>query len=93
MQERILLERAKAEAENEAASLKKELKNPWAKLPGGMGATHNGGRQCTNAAHDPTKAGDKNALCAFSHVHWDPSLNPTADQIAVAVAIAEAASK
>ena len=32
MQERILLERAKAEAENEAASLKKELKNPWAKL-------------------------------------------------------------
>ena len=65
----------------------------WAKLPGGMGATHLGGKQCTNDAHDPTKGGNKMALCAFSHIHWDAALQPTTEQIATAVAIAEAASK
>ena len=58
-----------------------------------MGATHLGGKQCTNDAHDPTKGGNKMALCAFSHIHWDAALQPTTEQIATAVAIAEAASK
>ena len=65
----------------------------YPKLPGGMGSVHNGGQACTNPKHDPAKGGDKNALCGRSHVHWDAALNPSADQVALAVSIADAANK
>ena len=29
----------------------------YPRLPGGMGSAHNGGKPCTNHAHDPTKGG------------------------------------
>ena len=61
----------------------------YARLPGGMGSGHNGGKPCTNRAHDPSKGGDVRAVCSFSHVHWDASLEPSQAEIAIAVALAK----
>ena len=33
----------------------------YARLPGGMGSGHNGGKPCTNHAHDPTEGGNVRA--------------------------------
>ena len=46
-----------------------------------MGSTHNGGKPCTNAAHDPNKEGNKLALCGFSHVHWDATWSSCGDLV------------
>ena len=72
---------------------RQRVRKEWPKLPGGMGSVHNGGQACTNPRHDPAQGGDKNALCGRSHVHWDAALNPTADQVALAISIADAANK
>ena len=61
----------------------------YARLPGGMGTGHNGGKPCNNRAHDPSKGGDVRAVCSFSHVHWDASLEPSQAEIAIAVALAK----
>jgi hypothetical protein len=59
----------------------------YARLPGGIGSGHNGGKPCTNHAHDPTKGGNVRANCSFSHVHWDTALEPSQAEIAIAVAL------
>jgi len=61
----------------------------YARLPGGMGSGHNGGKPCTNSAHDPTKGGNVRAVCSFSHVHWDAALEPSQAEVAIAVALAK----
>ena len=61
----------------------------YARLPGGMGSGHNGGKPCTNRAHDPSQGGDVRAVCSFSHVHWDASLEPSQAEIAIAVALSK----
>ena len=61
----------------------------YARLPGGMGSGHNGGKPCNNRAHDPSKGGDVRAVCSFSHVHWDASLEPSQAEVAIAVALAK----
>jgi hypothetical protein len=61
----------------------------YARFPGGMGSGHNGGKPCTNHAHDPTKGGNVRAVCSFSHVHWDAALEPSQAEIAIAVASAK----
>ena len=61
----------------------------YARLPGGIGSGHNGGKPCTNHAHDPTKGGNVRAVCSFSHVHWDAALEPSQAEVAIAVALAK----
>ena len=61
----------------------------YARLPGGMGSGHNGGKPCTNPAHDPTKGGHVRTVCSFSQVHWDASLEPSQADIAIVVALAK----
>jgi hypothetical protein len=61
----------------------------YARLPDGMGSGHNDGKPCTNPAHDPSKGGHVCAVCSFSHVHWDASLEPSQADIAIAVALAK----
>lgn len=68
----------------------------YARIPGGMGSGHNGGKPCTNHAHDPTtKGGNVRAVSSFYfffffiNVHWDASLEPSQVEIAIAVALAK----
>lgn len=60
------------------------------RIPGGMGAKKS---PCKYGGHDPNQGGNVNGMCDRSHVHWDPSLQPTDAQIAQAVKSSKAGKK
>jgi hypothetical protein len=49
------------------------------RLPGGMGS--HGGKPCAKETHDPSQGGHVRAWCSRSHVHWDSTLEPSAEDV------------
>jgi hypothetical protein len=72
----------------------KPVAGSCARLYGGMGSTHGGGTRCLWDAHDPTKpSGNVLALCRWSHVHWDPRMEPNQAFIDAAIVASTAGAR